>query len=210
MLDPVLRRWVDPPLNRAGAWLAERGTPANATTVVGLAIGLLALPLLAHEQYDWALLVILLNRLIDGLDGAIARQQGPTPFGGYLDIVCDMAFYAAVPLGFALASPANALWAALLLASFVCTAASFLGRAVMAVERGEADDGARGPKSFFYAAGIIEGTETILAFVLFCLFPAAFAWLAGLFAALCFWTATARVVAAFRSERGAGRSRDIV
>jgi phosphatidylglycerophosphate synthase len=210
MLDPVLRRWVDPPLNRAGAWLAERGTPANATTVVGLAIGLLALPLLAHEQYDWALLVILLNRLIDGLDGAIARQQGPTPFGGYLDIVCDMAFYAAVPLGFALASPANALWAALLLASFVCTAASFLGRAVMAVERGEADDGARGPKSFFYAAGIIEGRETILAFVLFCLFPAAFAWLAGLFAALCFWTATARVVAAFRSERGAGRSRDIV
>jgi phosphatidylglycerophosphate synthase len=210
MLDPLLRRWVDPPLDRAGAWLAKRGTPANATTVVGLAIGLLALPLLAHEQYDWALLAILLNRLIDGLDGAIARQQGPTPFGGYLDIVCDMAFYAAVPLGFALASPANALCAALLLASFVCTAASFLGRAVMAVERGEADDGARGQKSFFYAAGIIEGTETILAFVLFCLFPAAFAWLAGLFAALCLWTAAARVVATFRSERGAGRSRDIV
>ena len=115
----------------------------------------------------------------------------------------DMVFYAAVPLGFALATPANAPWAALLLASFVCTAASFLGRAVMAAESGEADDGARGQKSFFYAAGIIEGAETILAFVLFCLFPAAFAWLAGLFAALCFWTAAARVVAAFRSERGA-------
>ena len=203
MLDPVLRRWVDPPLRCAGAWLARRGTPANATTVVGLAIGLLVLPLLAREQYDWALLVILLNRAIDGLDGAIARQRRPTPFGGYLDIVCDMAFYAAVPLGFALASPANAPWAALLLASFVCTAASFLGRALMAGERGEADDGAHGQKSFFYAAGIIEGAETILAFVLFCLFPAAFAWLAGLFAALCFWTAAARVVAAFRSERGA-------
>ena len=152
----------------------------------------------------------MLNRLIDGLDGAIARQRGPTPFGGYLDIVCDMAFYAAVPLGFALASPANAVWAALLLASFVCTAASFLGRAVMAVERGETDDGARGRKSFFYAAGIIEGSETILAFVLFCLFPMAFPWLAGLFAALCFWTAAARVVAAWRSEAGTGRSRDIV
>jgi len=210
MLDPVLRRWVDPPLNRAGAWLAARGTPANATTLVGLAIGQLALPLLAYEQYGWALLVILLNRLVDGLDGAIARRQGPTAFGGYLDIVCDMAFYAAVPLGFALARPANALWAALLLASFVCTAASFLGRAVMAVERDEADDGARGQKSFFYAAGIIEGSETIFAFVLFCLFPTAFAWLAGLFAALCFWTAAARVVDAFRLEPGAGRPRDIV
>jgi len=205
MLDPVLRRWLDPPLNRAGAWLAERGVPADATTVVGLAIGLLALPLLAEEHYGWALLVILLNRLIDGLDGAIARRCGPTPFGGYLDIVCDMAFYAAVPLGFALASPTNALWAAVLLASFVCTAASFLGRAVMAVERGEADDGARGQKSFFYAAGIIEGAETILAFVLFCLFPAAFPWLAGLFAVLCLWTAAARVLAAYRSEPGARR-----
>ena len=210
MLDPVLRRLVDPPLNRAGLWLAARGAPANATTLVGLAVGLLALPLLAGEQYGWALLAILLNRLIDGLDGAIARQQGPTPFGGYLDIVCDMAFYAAVPLGFALARPANALWAALLLASFVCTAASFLGRAVMAVERGEADDGARGQKSFFYAAGIIEGSETIFAFVLFCLFPAEFAWLAGLFAALCLWTAAARVVAAGRQEGGAKRERDIV
>jgi len=210
MLDPVLRRWVDPPLNRAGAWLAARGTPANATTLVGLAIGQLALPLLAYEQYGWALLVILLNRLVDGLDGAIARRHGPTAFGGYLDIVCDMAFYAAVPLGFALARPANALWAALLLASFVCTAASFLGRAVMAVERDEADDGARGQKSFFYAAGIIEGSETILAFVVFSLFPTAFAWLAGLFAALCFWTAAARVVDAFRLEPGAGRPRDIV
>src|SRR5260370_37559224 len=163
MLDPVLRRWVDPPLNRAGGWLAERGTPANATTVVGLAIGLLALPLLAREQYDWTLLVILLNRLIDGLDGAIARQQGPTPFGGYLDIVCDMAFYAAVPLGFALASPANALWAALLLASFVCTAASFLRRAVLAAQRGEAAHGARGQESFFSGAGCIVATRTSLA-----------------------------------------------
>src|SRR3979490_866219 len=154
MLDPVLRRWVDPPLNRAGAWLAARGTPANATPLARLAIGVLALPLLAYEQYGWALLAIVLNRLVDGLDGAIARRQGPTPFGGYFYIVCDTAFLAPRPLGFALARPANALWAALLLASFVCTAASFLGRAVMAVERGEADDGARGRKPVFHAAGL--------------------------------------------------------
>ena len=111
-----------------------------------------------------------------------------------------MAFYAAVPLGFALARPENALWAALLLASFVCTASSFLGRAVLAIQRGEPDDGARGAKSFFHAAGLIEGSETIIAFVLFCLFPSAFAWLAGIFAALCFWTAAARVINAAGSR----------
>lgn len=120
--------------------------------------------------------------------------------GGYLDIVCDMVFYAAVPLGFALAQPENAVWAALLLASFVSTCASFLGRAVLAAGRGELDTGTRGRKSFFHAAGIMEGTETILAFVLFCLFPGVFPWLAGGVAILCFWTAIARVLAAFSFE----------
>jgi phosphatidylglycerophosphate synthase len=196
MLDPLLRRWIDPSLNRAGAWLARRDISANAVSVAGLAIGLGAVPLLAWGRYEMALVVILLNRLIDGLDGAIARQKGTTPFGGYLDIMCDMGFYAAVPIGFALARPDNALPAALLLASFVCTASSFLGRAVLAAQRGEPDDGARGRKSFFHAAGLVEGTETIVAFVLFCLFPAAFPWLACLFAALCFWTAAARVIEA--------------
>jgi phosphatidylglycerophosphate synthase len=194
MLDPLLRRWIDPSLNRAGAWLAQRDMSANAFSLAGLAVGLTVIPLLAWGRYDVALLVILLNRLIDGLDGAIARHKGTTPFGGYLDIMCDMGFYAAVPIGFALALPGNALWAALLLASFVCTASSFLGRAVLAAQRDEPDDGARGPKSFFHAAGLVEGTETIIAFILFCLFPAGFPWLAGIFAGLCFWTAAARVL----------------
>ena len=194
MFDPLMRRLIGPPVDRVGAWLAARHCPANAVTLTGLAIGLLAVPCLAYRLYDAALLVILVNRLFDGLDGAIARKVGPTAFGGYLDIVCDAAFYAAVPLGFALADPGFGLWAALLLATFVCTMASFLGRAVMAAQRGEPDDGARGRKSFFYSAGIIEGTETIVAFVLFCLFPAAFPVLAGLFAALSLWTAVARLV----------------
>jgi phosphatidylglycerophosphate synthase len=200
MLDPLARRLIDPPLGRGGAWLAKRGLTANQATLVGLAIGLLAVPLLASGYYTAALIVVLLNRLVDGLDGAIARQGALSPFGGYLDIVSDMAFYAAVPLGFALASPGNALWAALLLASFICTAASFLGRAIMAAELKEPDDGARGRKSFFHSAGLIEGTETVAAFVLFCLFPARFPWLAGIFALLCFWTAGQRVVVAYRSN----------
>jgi phosphatidylglycerophosphate synthase len=194
MFDPFMRRWIGPPLDRGGAWLAGRGVTANAVSVTGLAIGLSAVPLLAFGHYGAALLVVLLNRLFDGLDGAVARHAPRlTAFGGYLDIVCDMAFYAAVPLGFALARPENAVWAAVLLASFVCTCASFLGRAVLAASRGESDTGKRGRKSFFHAAGLIEGTETIMAFVLFCLFPGLFPWLAGAVAALCFWTAAARV-----------------
>jgi phosphatidylglycerophosphate synthase len=200
MFDPLLRRLIDPPLDRAGAWLAKRGLTANQATLGGVAVGLLAVPLLAGGYYNGALIVVLLNRLLDGLDGAIARQGKPTLFGGYLDIVCDFVFYAAVPLGFALAVPENAVWAALLLASFMCTGASFLGRAIMAARREEPDGDARGRKSFHHSAGLIEGTETIVAFVLFCLFPASFPWLAAPFALLCFWTAAQRVVNASRIE----------
>ena len=196
MLDPLLRRWIDPSLNRAGAWLARRDMSANAFSIAGLAIGLAAVPLLAWGRYETALLVILLNRLIDGLDGAIARHKGTTPFGGYLDIMCDMGFYAAVPLGFALARPDNALWAALLLASFVCTASSFLGRAVLAAQRGEPDDGARGAEVLLPCRRHRRGhgdhhrLRAVLPLSL------AFPWLAGFFAVLCFWTAAARVLEA--------------
>jgi phosphatidylglycerophosphate synthase len=200
MLDPVLRRLVDPTLDRVGGWLAARGASANAMTLGGLGVGLLSVPLLAYGAYAVALLAIAINRVIDGLDGPVARHSRTRqPLGGYLDIVCDMAFYAAVPVGFALADPGNAVWAALLLASFICTASSFLARALLAEQRGEADDGRRGRKSFFYSAGIIEGSETILAFLLFCLFPREFPWLAAIMTALCFWTAVARVLDAFRA-----------
>lgn len=201
MFDPVMRRLIDPSLDPVGAWLAARGISANQVTLAGLAVGALAVPLLAFEQYGLALVAILANRLFDGVDGAIARHAGSTVFGGYLDIVCDMAFYAAVPLGFALAQPDRAVWAVLLLASFLCTGSSFLGRAVMAAQRGEPDAGVRGRKSFFHSAGLIEGSETILAFVLFCLLPSAFAWLAAVFAVLCFWTAAARVTEAWRTSK---------
>jgi phosphatidylglycerophosphate synthase len=203
MFDPAMRPLIGPPLERAGAWLAARRVSANTVTLTGLAIGLLVLPCLAYQQYEAALVVILVNRVCDGLDGAIARRAGPTAFGGYLDIVCDAVFYAAVPFGFALADPRNGLWAALLLGTFVCTMTSFLGRAIVAAKRGEADDGARGRKSFFYAAGIIEGTETIAAFVLFCLLPSHFPLLAGIFSALCLWTVVARVLECAHSERNA-------
>ena len=76
MFDARLRRLIDPPLDAAGRRLAGWGLSANATTLGGFVIGLAALPLLAAGQFTAALIVILLNRLADGLDGAIARSAG--------------------------------------------------------------------------------------------------------------------------------------
>ena len=195
MLDPLLRRWIDPGLDRVAAWLVNWRLEANLITLAGFAIGLLSLPLLAFEHYRWALLAILCNRLLDGLDGAVARRNGITDLGGYLDIVCDMLFYAACVMGFALARPENLLPAVLLLASFVGTATSFLAWAALAARRGLSTN-VRGTKSIYYSAGLVEGTETIAAFVLMCLWPSAFAQIAVAFAVLCALTVLGRLVAA--------------
>lgn len=195
MLDPLLRRMIDPPLDRVGGWLAASGVSANQLTLAGLAVGLACVPLLAIEAYGWALGCCLANRLIDGLDGAVARIRGPTDFGGYADIIADMVFYAAVVLGFALARPQNATWAALLLATFVGTASSFLGYAVIAAKRGERTV-ARGRKSFFHAAGMIEGTETVLFLIAMLIFPSLFIYIAPIFAALCALTIVGRLISA--------------
>ena len=198
MIDAALRRLIDRPLDRAGGFLSRRGVSANAMTIAGFAIGMLAVPALALQAYGAALAFILLNRLSDGLDGAIARRRGATDFGGYLDIVLDFIFYAAVALGFALADPAaNALAACFLIFSFMGTGSSFLAYAVMAAKRGHTS-AARGPKSLYYLGGLTEGAETIALFVAICLWPGWFPALAWGFGALCWITTAGRILAARR------------
>ncbi|TVP43116.1 MAG: CDP-alcohol phosphatidyltransferase family protein, partial [Halomonas sp.] len=48
-------------------------------------------------------------------------------------------------------------------------------------------------KAFYYLEGLTEGTETVLALVLFCLFPQYFPTLATLFAIACLITTATRL-----------------
>ncbi|SEO00651.1 CDP-alcohol phosphatidyltransferase family protein [Palleronia pelagia] len=193
MFDARIRPIIDPPLNRLGARVAQAGIGANAVTLAGLGLGLLAAVCIAVEAYLIALLPLLASRLADGLDGAVARASRKTDFGGYLDIVADFAFYGAIPLAFAVADPAtNAIAAAFLLASFYVNGTSFLGFAILAEKHGIETD-AQGEKSLFYSNGLLEGFETIGFFVLICLLPMYFAPLAWIFGALCLATAVLRL-----------------
>lgn len=187
MFDAKLRPLIDPPLNRLGSALARRGVTANAITFLGLALGLAGAAAISGGYFGAGLGLILANRLLDGLDGAVARANGPTALGGYFDIVADFAFYVSVPLGFGLVDSANTQAALVLVASFVLTGVSFLAYAVIAAERGARTD-AHGRKSFFYSTGLAEGGETIAVFIAFALFPAWFVPLAYAYAALCVLT----------------------
>lgn len=201
MLDARMRRLIDPPLTRAGSWLARRGVSANAVSLVGLAFGLSMAAMIAAGAGALALVPLAFSRIADGLDGAVARATGATDFGGYLDIFCDFVFYAAVPLAFVLRDPSeNGLAGAFLLASFYVNAASFLGYAILAEKRG-LESREQGEKSLYYSAGLLEGTETILFFALLCLLPGAFAPLAFVFGVLCFATALSRGLLAYHRFR---------
>ena len=201
MLDGGARRLIDPALDRLGAGLARAGIGADQVTYAGFAIGLAAAAAIALELYLVGLALILLSRLCDGLDGAVARHTATTDRGGFLDIVLDFAFYGAIPLGFVIADPAaNAIAGATLLVSFYVNGASFLAFAIFAEKRKLATE-ARGSKSLYFTTGLAEATETIVVFCLFCLLPWAFVPLAYLFAALTFVTAIARIVLAVRAFR---------
>lgn len=202
MLDSHLRPLIDPPLNRMGAQIARRGVSADAVTLMGLAAGVAGAAAIVAQVFWLALALVLVSRLADGLDGAVARARGVTDFGGYLDIVADYVFYAAIPLAFVLLDPgANGIAGAALLCAFYVNGGSFLGYAILA-EKSRMTSQRHGIKSLYFSGGLLEGTETILFFVALCLFPEWFVPLAWAFAGLTLVTAVARVFLAWRVFRG--------
>lgn len=194
MLDRWTMPWVQKPLRRLAVVLEGWKVRPDQVTLAGFVVGMLALPLLAVEAYGWALLMIVLNRVGDGLDGALARQSGgASDAGGFLDIALDFIFYAAVVLGFALAdSQRNALAAVVLLFSFIGTGTSFLAFAIMAA-RHDLQRPNFQRKAFYYLHGLTEGTETVMVFIAFCVWPQYFAIIAWCFAAACLLTTFTRV-----------------
>ncbi|XYK82054.1 MAG: CDP-alcohol phosphatidyltransferase family protein [Labrenzia sp.] len=199
MFDARLRPMINPPLNAIGVRLANAGISANMVTVTGFCLGCLAAISIAFGYFLAGFVLIALNRLFDGLDGAVARASQKTDLGGYLDITLDFFFYGAIPLAFAIQAPeTNALPAAALLASFYANGSAFLAFAIMAEKR-NLSTSHQGAKSLYYIGGLAEGTETIGLFLLMALLPAWFPVLAWAFAGVCLVSASARVLIGLRA-----------
>ena len=200
MLDQRINTIIHPIMNGL-AYQIPRQISANTITLTGFTVGAMVVPLLWLKLYSLAILVILVNRFFDALDGAVARKFGPTNLGGYLDITCDFIFYSVVVMGFALADPENnGLAAAFLIFSFTGTGCSFLAFAAAAKKQGLTSE-SYGLKSFYYLGGLAEGTETILFFVVVCIYPSNFPVLAVLFSSICWITVLGRFGSAFKLLR---------
>ncbi|AXR06262.1 CDP-alcohol phosphatidyltransferase family protein [Salinimonas sediminis] len=200
MLDALITPVIKPLLQPLIYTLDKVGATADRLTVIGFAIGLIAVPLIITEHFSAALVFIVLNRVIDGLDGELARyQKRSSSAGGYLDIALDFLFYASIPLAFGLANPA--LWAVpamVLLVSFIGTGSSFLAFAI-AAEKFQINRPQFENKSFYYMQGLTEGAETIAFFIAFCLWPQWFTELAYIFAGACSITIITRIAGGYKT-----------
>lgn len=202
MLDKWAIKTINPILAKSAGILKKGGLTPDQVTVLGFLVGILAIPALWYQNYYLALSAIVLNRIMDGLDGALARLGKPTDAGGFLDITLDFIFYSGIVLGFAIANPdQNAIAAITLIFSFMGTGASFLAFAVMAAKQNITS--IHYPqKSLYYLGGLTEGTETIAVFVLCCLLPKYFPVIAFGFAILCGITTVLRVFAGYHTLKG--------
>ena len=72
---------------------------------MGLILAFICFTVLSYGLFYLGLILILINRFLDGLDGRLARLGKPRKFGAFFDITSDFAFYALIPLGFAVFSP---------------------------------------------------------------------------------------------------------
>jgi phosphatidylglycerophosphate synthase len=199
MLDTFFIENLKKPLRLAAIAVDKLGIKANWITLLGFAIGIMVIPALYFGDTALALVFVVINRVMDGLDGAVARVQGPTDLGGYLDITLDFIFYSAVIFGFALMNPMeNALAASFVIFSFMGTGSSFLAFAIMAEKR-KIERLEYGHKSLYFLGGLAEGAETIAFLVLICLMPAHFVVLAYVFGGICWITTATRIYAGYRT-----------
>ena len=197
MIDKELNKYTNSHLNRIANILYERGVEPNWVTLLGLALAFLCFVALSYGLFYLGLILILINRFLDGLDGSLARLGTPRKFGAFFDITSDFAFYALIPLGFAVHSPhENALPTAFLLAAFYVNGSSFLAEAIIIEKYNIKFDQA--DKGFFYSFGLIEGFETICFFLFICLFPNVYANAAYIFFTLTLLTHVIRVFKSFK------------
>ncbi len=208
MLDARLRRRLEGPLARVAGHLDRPWITPDRLTLAGLGVGLASAGLAAGQLWRWALLTWLLSRLLDGLDGPLARRRAPagqgSPAGGFLDITADFGVYGATVVGVAIGtttgSAALADWlpfAAVLLAYYV-NGAAFLAFSSIAERTGHRiEDG----RSLSFLGGVAEGAETILVHSLWLLLPAHASAIAAGWAVVVGVSAVHRVVVGYRTLR---------
>ena len=196
MFDRQIQKYTQKPL-RYIALLFLKFISPNQMTLLGFGFGVLMCVSIVIDQYMIAIIFLFLNRLSDGLDGAMARLKNPTPLGGYLDIVFDFLIYGGFVLSFGMTDQNNTLLSMILLFCYIGTGSTFLAKAAILPSLTNQNLNEI-PKSFHYAVGLIEGTETIIFMFLCLLFPSLFIYFSSIFIILCLITIVFRIIVCYK------------
>ena len=200
MFDAALRRALAPSLDRAGVALAQRGWRAGSLTMAGLLVGVGAIGAVLAHQWLWALAAWWVNRVLDGLDGALARRRGTTELGGFLDVMADFSIYSGMPLVVAVVEPGARLATAVLLTTYYLSGTALLAGSAILDRKGVARD----ERSLRLLGGLAEGAETVAAYSVLLAWPSGASVIEWVFAALVGVTAVQRVVRVARVLRASG------
>ncbi len=196
MLDPKVRPLLAPALDGGADWLARRGFSPGGLTAIGLIFGIACCLAAANEAWIPALILLLVNRTFDGLDGALARRGQASDLGGMLDFVADSIVYAGFPLAVAVALPDARIAALVLLAAYLVNNVALLSYSSILEKRATAGGDGR---SLRFTTGLTEGTETVICYALVCLIPAQAATIFWVFAVMVILTILQRIRLAFRT-----------
>jgi len=197
MFDRQIQKFTQKPLKYIAKLFLKFISP-NQMTFIGFSFGVLMCLFIIIDQYLFATIFLFLNRLSDGLDGTMARLQTPTPLGGYLDIVLDFLIYGGFVLSFGITEQNNTLLSMVLLFCYIGTGGTFLAKAAILPSLTNQNLNEEIPKSFHYAVGLIEGTETIVFMVLCLLFPNLFIYFSFIFIILCLITIVFRIIVCYK------------
>ena len=197
MFDRQIQKLTQRPLQYIAKLFLKFISP-NHMTLIGFSLGVLMCFFIIIDQYLIAMIFLFLNRLSDGLDGAMARLQNPTPLGGYLDIVLDFLIYGGFVLSFGITEQNNTFLSMILLFCYIGTGCTFLAKAAILPSLSNQNLNEEIPKSFHYAVGLVEGTETIVFMVLCLLLPNFFIYFSFIFITLCLITIVFRIIVCYK------------
>jgi len=190
MFDRRARVLCSPALDVLAGRLVRLGVRANLVTGSGWLVGVGACVAVSFRLWTLALTGWLLNRFLDGLDGAIARRQGATDFGAYLDVVADFSIYSGFIVALAIARPEARLASVVLLSAYYVSGVALLGGAALLDRRNVVRSDERGVR---FMGGLAEGLETIIAYVFILLAPTLTVDVEWIFAAMVLVTAIQRL-----------------
>lgn len=174
VLDRLTRPLKDKLLNPIVKLLGSTVSP-NTITLFSFLLGLGSVYFILYNRLSLALVFWLLNRIFDGLDGAVAREGGvQSDFGGYLDILVDFILYAMIPFAFTYAfglGQTSWIFLAGMISLFYINSASWMYLSAILEKRKAGSESNDEQTSITMPSAIVEGTETIIIFTLFYLFP---------------------------------------